>query len=478
MSGTILIIDAVATNRIVLKVKLSAAHFEVAQAASARDALAMISRLRPDMIVANTALPDMSCAALIAAIRALSDVAATPIVLMLTEDTPAGRVAALQAGADDVIAQPLDERIMLARMRGLLRQHHALEDMRLNAGHGPTGPDCAAGFAETQAGFTRTGQIAILGGSMAETMSLRTRLRAACPHHIAALDSARGVGAAHRTTPVDLYVLLVPDGHRELGLKLMAELRATPQARHTRIMAITPPGDSALAATLLDMGANDVIPAQPDLDELALRVQNQLGRKRLLDALRDRLHDGLRAAMIDPLTGLYNRRFALPFLRDLVAPRQTGADSATATAPRGFAVMVADLDHFKRINDHLGHAAGDAVLKHVADLLRSALRETDLIARIGGEEFLIVIPGTDPETARRTAARLCNLVARAQIPLRKDAPPAHVTISIGLTMGQSDIDTPPGEDRVEALLDQADRALYGAKARGRNTVTVSTRTAA
>jgi two-component system cell cycle response regulator len=468
MSGKILIVDAVATNRIVLKVKLSAAHFDVVQAPTAAEALEVIARVQPDMIIANANLPDVAPGAFVAAIRARPDHAATPIVLLLSENTVAGRRAALQAGADDVISQPIDERIMLARMRALLRQHHVLQDMVLNAGPDRAGPDCAAGFAEAQDGFALPGRIAVLAPAMADAMSLRTRLRSVCNHTITALESSRSTGDTGRGIAPDVYVVLVANGAETLGLEQMAELRATPQARHSRIIALTPEGPSDLAATLLDMGANDVMPGPADLSELSLRLTAQVQRKRTLDALRDRLHDGLRAAMIDPLTGLYNRRFALPFLSDLTRP--------SAGRTRSFAVMVADLDHFKRINDQLGHAAGDRVLKHVADLLRAALRETDLIARIGGEEFLIVMPDTTGPEACQTADRLCRLVADAQIALRPDTAPARVTISIGLTMGQTD--TGPDGSSVETLLDQADRALYGAKAGGRNTVTVSSRSAA
>ncbi|MEB8387307.1 diguanylate cyclase [Rhodobacteraceae bacterium KMM 6894] len=468
MSGKILIVDAVATNRIVLKVKLSAAHFDVVQAPTAAEAMEMIARVQPDMIIANANLPDVAVDAFVAAIRARPDHAATPIVLLLSENTVAGRRAALQAGADDVISQPIDERIMLARMRALLRQHHMLQDMVLNAGPDRAGPDCATGFAEAQDGYGLPGRVAILAPKMADAMSLRTRLRSVCPHVVTALESSHGTGGTSVGIAPDVYVLLVPNGGTTLGLEQMAELRATPQARHSRIIAITPDGPSDLAATLLDMGANDVMPAPADMSELSLRLNAQVQRKRTLDALRDRLHDGLRAAMIDPLTGLYNRRFALPFLSDLTR-RSTGR-------AHSFAVMVADLDHFKRINDQLGHTAGDRVLKHVADLLRRALRETDLIARIGGEEFLIVMPDTSAAEACQTADRLCRLVADAQIALRPDTAPARVTISIGLTMGQNN--TARDGASVETLLDQADRALYGAKAGGRNTVTVSSLSAA
>ncbi|HEY9038743.1 MAG TPA: diguanylate cyclase [Roseovarius sp.] len=470
MSGKIMIVDAVATNRIVLKVKLSAAHFEVSQASTGSDALTMARAVRPDLIIVGAALPDRACTDLIAALRAAPGTAVIPIVALLPEGTAQARVHALKAGADDVITQPIDERIMLARLRGLLRQHHALQDMRLNAGS-----DCAAGFGEAQGSFERPGRITLLGVHMSDAMTLRTRLRSACRHQVTALRAGGPVTQMPGAPAADVFVLMIPGqagdtATGEKGLELMAELRAAPEARHSRIVALVPGGCQPLAASLLDMGANDVIVGDADLGEWTVRMSRQIQRKQAIDQLRTRLHDGLRAAMIDPLTGLYNRRFAMPFLRELVTAR--------APEAKGFAVMVADLDHFKHINDHHGHPTGDRVLCHVADLLGGGVRERDLVARIGGEEFLIVMPDTDGDEARRTADRLCRRIAAAAIMPKGEAGPVHVTISIGVAMGQGGQTDGSASASVDALLEQADRALYRAKARGRNNVTISARPAA
>ncbi|MDO5758753.1 MAG: diguanylate cyclase [Rhodobacterales bacterium] len=470
MSGKILIVDAVATNRIVLKVKLSAAHFDVSQATSAADALTIARAVRPDMIIVGAALPDMECVDLIAALRAAPWTGVIPIVALLSLDTPEERVNALKAGADDVITQPQEERIILARLRALLRQHHALQDMRLNAG-----TDYTTGFAEAQGGFARPGRITLLGAKICDAVALRTRLRSVCRHQITALQAGGPVTKTPGAPAADVFVLLISGAAddmatNERGRELMAELRSAPEARHSRIVALVPAGCKLLAASLFDMGANDVIVGDTDAAEWALRMTRQIQRKQAVDHLRTRLHDGLRAAMIDPLTGLYNRRFAMPFLRELA--------TAKAHEAKEFTVMIADLDHFKQINDLHGHAAGDRVLCHVADLLGSGVREGDLVARIGGEEFLIIMPGADGEEARSTADRLCRRIASTAIMPSGEAGPVHITISIGVAIGRSGMAYDAAASSVDALLEEADRALYRAKARGRNTVTISARPAA
>ena len=207
-----------------------------------------------------------------------------------------------------------------------------------------------------------------------------------------------------------------------------------------------------------------------DERELALRIATLIRRKRMADDLRSTLRDGMRAAVTDPLTGLYNRRYALPHLARL-------ADHA-AQSGRRFAVMLADLDHFKGINDRFGHAAGDAVLVEVARRLRANLRAVDLIARIGGEEFLIALPDTNRTEARVAARRLCRIIGQDPFDLPGHTAPVPLTVSIGVAMGHrpvqlQDAVDDPLRDTVQRLLDRADQALYGAKTCGRNQVTIS-----
>ena len=196
------------------------------------------------------------------------------------------------------------------------------------------------------------------------------------------------------------------------------------------------------------------------MDELVLRLPRQIARKRIDDRLRDTMRNSLRAAVTDPLTGLYNRRYALPYMARLA---ERGAEQG-----RPYAVLLADIDHFKRINDTHGHAAGDAVLAEVAQRISQSLRTADLVARIGGEEFLIALPDAQPALATRTAERLRAIMADTPFTLPGTGVQAKVTLSLGVAFA-----APGAEQRPEALLDSADRALYAAKNAGRNRVMLS-----
>ncbi|MFF2093037.1 diguanylate cyclase [Paenibacillus sp. NPDC058174] len=157
-------------------------------------------------------------------------------------------------------------------------------------------------------------------------------------------------------------------------------------------------------------------------------------------------------ASTDPLTGLHNRRFfQVSLLALLLSFRETG---------KPFSLLIIDIDHFKRINDTFGHPAGDAVLVHLARLLKSMARDTDIIARFGGEEFVIILPSTREEDAILTAEQYRSVIASS--PCGEHT----ITVSIGAsTVGPGDND--------ETLLHQADTALYVSKSSGRNRVTHS-----
>lgn len=159
----------------------------------------------------------------------------------------------------------------------------------------------------------------------------------------------------------------------------------------------------------------------------------------------------------DPLTGLYNRR---AFDQELTRQqRQQRPDGERQT---GLALLLADLDHFKRVNDTHGHVVGDQMLVHVARLLREGARSTDTVARLGGEEFAIVMADTTPESAAVAAERLRALLAAT--PLQIEGSSVPITVSIGLAVGAL------GETGATPLLRRADAALYRAKAGGRDRV--------
>jgi len=203
---------------------------------------------------------------------------------------------------------------------------------------------------------------------------------------------------------------------------------------------------SAMIAPLPDRAA---LPGIPDSEGAAYcLILRDISDKR--DAVESRR----RAHFADYLTGLANRRAffeaaGLELERSLAAPRPT-------------ALVVIDADHFKTINDSHGHPGGDAVLQHLAGLMLQAFREVDMVARIGGEEFAVLLPSTGIDQALEAAERLRALVAGTHAPF--DGAAIGYTISAGVAVA------PDGAGGIDGLMRQADRALYAAKRAGRNRV--------
>jgi diguanylate cyclase (GGDEF)-like protein len=171
---------------------------------------------------------------------------------------------------------------------------------------------------------------------------------------------------------------------------------------------------------------------------------------------RKQLETELRGlASTDALTGLANRRQFMQRLEDELerVRRQTTREAC---------VLMLDLDHFKRVNDQFGHAAGDSLLRHFANLLRHELRSTDTAGRMGGEEFALILPGSSTDAARAFAQRICDKLASQSLQLGQQSVSATVSIGIA-SIGREDLSA-------DTVLSRADRALYQAKDAGRNRV--------
>ena len=208
----------------------------------------------------------------------------------------------------------------------------------------------------------------------------------------------------------------------------------------------------------LELGANDYLVRPVDRNELLARTGTQVRRKRLQDRLQQNYQRSFSLALTDELTGLYNRRYLFAHLDELIERISQGGASA--------AVLLFDIDHFKKVNDTHGHAAGDDVLRELAARTTNSVRSVDLVARLGGEEFAVVMPETDIASAAEVAERLRLAVATDRFVVRASGKELDITISVGVAAAEAG----HGRDR---LLARADEALYSAKTAGRNRVIIA-----
>ncbi|MBI5468433.1 MAG: diguanylate cyclase [Deltaproteobacteria bacterium] len=210
--------------------------------------------------------------------------------------------------------------------------------------------------------------------------------------------------------------------------------------------------------TGFNLGASDFLMKPFESEELVARVKSLLRTRFLLDELKEKNTLLARLAVTDELTGLYNRRHFFETVKEQMA--------LGLRHNFKIACMLMDIDHFKKINDTHGHIAGDDVLRKIGALLNSCKREGELLARFGGEEFIMCLFNTDSASVLRAAERFRHLIKSFEFS-SSHHPNLHVTVSIGVAIyPQASIIT------IDELIRAADSALYRSKVDGRDKVSL------
>jgi len=222
---------------------------------------------------------------------------------------------------------------------------------------------------------------------------------------------------------------------------------------NTPILVITFQNSVAAAVEAIKTGVNDYITKPFNLDELKLVITHALERKKLEEEVKEKklMQDTL---FMDGLTQVYNRRFFDELLQH--------EEWRAKRYPQKFTLLLVDIDDFKKFNERYGQQSGDKVLSFIGAMLKSRARNTDYVARFGGEEFAIITPHTEKKNAMVLASRLVEAVSREQFAI--EGFKAALTVSIGLSTFNEDCFTK------ESLMKSAEEALFQAKKLGKNRV--------
>jgi two-component system cell cycle response regulator len=450
MTARVLVVDDILANVKLLEARLAAEYFEVLTAHSGREALDVCARERVDVVLLDVMMPGMDGFEACRRLKADPATHHLPVVMVTALDQPSDRVQGLESGADDFLTKPVDDIALVTRVRNLARLKVSNDEMLMRAATGRQ-LGLADGAALEEALSERAGRILVVddpprsAARLVEALSKAHRAEAESDAQLALLRLAE--------QSYDLLVVSLSMTEAD-GLRLCSQVRSLERTRHLPIVILVEPGEDARLLRGLDMGVNDYLMRPVDRHELMARVRTQIKRKRHSDYLRSRLEESVELSIIDPLTGLYNRRYLESHMRTLFGE--------ALRSGRAFSVLLADIDHFKHVNDAHGHDGGDAVLKEFSTRLRRNTRSVDLACRLGGEEFMIVMPETDLARACQVGERLRACVAAQSFQIGDVS--IRITASVGLATLES------LEETTDMVFKRADNALYAAKRRGRNRV--------
>lgn len=451
MSARVLVVDDILPNVKLLEAKLSCEYYEVITATSGVEALEKVESEKPDIVLLDIMMPGMDGFEVCKHIKENPDSAHIPVVMVTALTDVADKVRGLEAGADDFLSKPINDIALMARVRSLARLKMALDEWRVRE-------DAANqfGVATEKTNLMSEpveGARVLLIEDKEYDKTKIMKLLSTDLHIVVAVDNGMKAMEAVSTQGFDLIIasLNLKD---EDGLRLCSHLRSNERTRSTPIVMVGEEEDMDKVSHGLEIGAHDYILRPLEENELLARVRTQIRRKRFQERLRSTYEISLSMALIDSLTGLYNRRYLEVHLEKLI--------ENNARSKKSLAVLMIDIDHFKIVNDTHGHKVGDEVLKVFAERLKDNLRSFDMVARLGGEEFVVILPDVSPERAYMVSERLRKSISDVAIECGAEGGSLEITTSIGGAIINN------AGHSIASILDRADKCLYQAKNEGRN----------
>ncbi len=452
----VLVVDDDATVGRVIRLNLAAEGYEVRVATSGPEALELVSSTQPDCILLDVMMPEMDGLEVCRRLKTSQETVHIPVIMLTAKAQVDDKLAAFNLGADDYISKPFDVYELSARLKAVMSR---------------------ASYARIAAENARLLQEARQRQREAETLQ-RLAIQVAAMRD---LDQVLKFVAkeARDLVQADAAILrLLRDG--QLQVRAQSPDRLPPVPPQEPNLAESVARNRTARGAITALGSIELNPASHIPTGLqvwsvgiagseplgALTVCSNLPRqfsareRELLDALatqaaiavensilQEKMH---RLSVTDPLTGVANHRELLP--------RLDSALESAARQDKPLSVLMIDIDNFKEINDSFGHPMGDEVLRIVGTALTGGSRPADLVARYGGDEFMVVLPDTSAESAHPMAQRLADDVERSAIPGSFDR--IRLSVSIGIAAFPAD-----AESR-RALIQAADQAMYFAKHEG------------
>jgi len=452
MSALVLVVDDLPANVKLLELKLTNEYYDVVTARDGFEAIEQAKKHKPDLILLDVMMPGMDGFETCKKFKEDKDISHIPVVMVTALSDVADRVRGLEAGADDFLTKPINDIALFARVKSLIRIKLLLDELRLRD---KTGLQMGV-LQEGENTFTQDvsgSKILVVDDDIVQIKRINENLSK--EYIVEAVSKPEGSMNIAINGDFDLIIVNTQLTDMD-GLRLASHFKGQEETRHVPVLMLVDEDDTRIMTKGLELGVNDYIILPVDYNEMSARVKTQIRRKKYQDALKSNYQQTISRAITDGLTGLYNRHYLDVHLENMV--RQSLLNNKTLS------LMIMDMDHFKSVNDNYGHDVGDQVLKQLSEIIIKTVRSTDLAARFGGEEFVVLMPETDSKQANDAAERLRKNVESHDFKVTHQVGMINKTVSIGVSFLDEMGDTS------QALLKRADSALYQAKNNGRNRV--------
>jgi two-component system cell cycle response regulator len=447
----ILIVDDDPTNVKLLAAKLGDGHYTILKAYSGEEALRMAKGEKPDLVLLDVMMPGVNGFDVTAQMKNCTDTADIPIILVTALDGSDNKTRGLEAGADDFLNKPVHTAELKARVRSLLRLKRYSDQIK--ASTHATGMVLNPFPSDDALTDLRLPHLLIVEDNPTDAKLLKSLLNSqACSIFIAQSgEEALSICNNHR---IDIMILdmLLPGLD---GYDVVQQIKGKASTQSIQIIVVTSLQDIESKIKGYEFGVDDYLVKPVNFNEFRARINSLIKKKAYHDRLVGNFEAAVHAAITDKLTGVYNRGYFQHYLRNELKR----ADRHHFP----IALLMLDIDDFKLVNDRHGHLAGDTLLKEIATKLIQNVREIDILARFGGDEFVIILPYAKKDEAAAIAERIRLAFEQGPVALNDQA-----THAISLSIGFAEYE--PGVDTAQNLVQKADAALYQAKAKGKNKV--------
>ena len=451
----VLIVDDEPKNIKLLSAQMPPSEFNIISAHGGIEAMQKINDQHPDLILLDIMMPDMDGYEVTRRVKANPATKEIPIILITALDSKDDKVKGLEAGAEEFLTKPVNMAELRTRINSMLRLRQYRDQLKQRI-------QSEQNFTSSQKPRVAEQEpqdrpcVLLVEDNEKDINIIRCFMQAQPYELIVCRDGEEAIMMA-RKGAIDLILLDIMLPGMD-GFDVCRNLKESDETKHIQVVVITFLTDLESKIKGVEMGADDYLIKPIDKRELAARIKVLLQKKAYLDRLHSHYEMALTSAIKDAPTGLYNHVYFKQFL-ELEVKRAIRQEYTTA-------LIMIDIDDFKRFNDTYGHLTGDRVLNAIARVIKDNVRETDLPARYGGEEFAIVLPYSDSTGAETVAARIKRDVQLIDFPCEPADKPSKITVSIGVAQ------CPLNADTADKLIQRADEMLYQAKNEGKDRIRV------